>query len=684
MSQILGFRKDRLGARLVTLANTLMLAKQYGCEAKYWWPEKSENHDMAISVEHPIFTAEFVAENLILAKGNDKPDVSRYQDLPELQGRMTSEDFHTRVRENKGENYLTQEGFFQFRFNGETVKDAKLRFADAVEGIKFSEEITSRLNHAIAHLREANEHLVALHIRRGDILDQGRWQHRNWTAKYSPDEFFEPALEQRDCSIVIFSDTPDVAQRLIGGRAHVQTPEGLLDLDNCSELQRDLLSLLLMSKCDEIVAPAVSAFSTSASLLGNVPITVVPRDLKPEVRMERYNLLLDRVLHTPASFYGEGDLAQSTGFAFLHALHIRKEKELFTVLKDRMSKRYLRSFYYPLIMALALANDDPEYCISAGKDAQSDEYLWSEDIEICIGLSCVAQHYLAEDQAAASRNFFAHYLYRKKVIPDLDAVMNYFLENDPDVGKLFMLDPVILDIYRYGKAKKRLFMVPVDDSILGGSLNNAIPLWVTAMDWQEIFSRKQVEKNIRNYPTFPGKLVPLPQEIKDAVSQHFKNEAALPSDDKSLVLLSFYAAILRLHGKHYRAGKVLRHCLKFNPNSAISLKRLADNFRDQGDAVNALNLLHQASACVPDHPGLLLILGLNMLQGGDYTNAEVCFEKAAQSGIDLQRVYEEWEKSLQKLGKRQKRLRVLKQAKTLFPDVEQFHKKFEQLSLSLS
>jgi len=236
----------------------------------------------------------------------------------------------------------------------------------------------------------------ALHVRRGDVLDKDPWLHKNWVSKFAPDEFYTSVMDRPDTATVLFSDTPEVVTRMASTRPSAVTLADLVDAPDLSEMQRDLVEMLLMARCNDIVAPSLSAFSASAAMMGGMGVIELPHDLPGDDRFAAYDILLDRILAGPDSFHNAGDFAQSAGYAFRHALNVKRHHALYEQLKSVMAQGQDYAFYLPLVMALAIACGEPAHALALDAQAKSDPNIWSDDKMICAALGRVADHTAGE------------------------------------------------------------------------------------------------------------------------------------------------------------------------------------------------------------------------------------------------------------------------------------------------
>ena len=674
MAQIIGYRKDRLGARIIALGNLLFLEGKFGAEVRYLWPDGFESHDMAVeNPKHPIFDPVFAAKYIQQIPMGDRPDIDDLTDIDKVRGRISTKIFEERLA--KGERFLANEGIEPLLFSNELGPTHAQTFREALARIEFAEPIRQVLDEATAKLRALGETPLALHVRRGDVLDKDPWCHKNWVSKFAPDEFYEVVMDRPKTATLLFSDTPAAAARLASSRAGAITLDDLIDTPDLSEMQRDLVELLLMAQCDAVVAPSLSAFSSSAALMTGMGINELPAGLPPEERFPAYDRLLGRILKGPDSFHNTGDFAQSIGYAFGHALKEKKHHAVYDLLKNSMAEGQDYAFYQPLIMALAIACGAPAHAVKIHKKAKLDPHIWPDDLKICDALGCVAAHSVGDAQAMPL--FLQLYLSRNKTAPHLDSLANYFFTQEPLFQELFMVDKLTLDTFRFGRDRERIFLFPVDDELHDGALNAAFPIWIPGADWPEMFERPQIIKNITKEPSFQAKRAQMPTEIKAAELAFFQDEAHLPTDENSLRLLSVYSTALALSGRYRRASGLMFHCRKHAPDNPLFLKRLANRFRATGHLDKVAFNLSRALSIAPNHPGLNLMQAELLQDADDHAGANAVLTGIADASILPFAFYKSWEKSLRKLKSRDAAKDVIVQASKRFPDHPIFEKQWK-------
>lgn len=505
----------------------------------------------------------------------------------------------------------------------------------------------------------------ALHVRRGDVLDKEPWCNRNWTAKFAPDEFYTAIISRPNTATVLFSDTPEVAERLSANNPASITIDALIDVQDLSILQRDVVELLLMAHCKTVVAPTLSAFSSSAILIGGMNSVRLPSDLPKGDRTGAYDKVLARILAGPECFYNDGDFAQSFGYAFRHALNVNQHRELYAQLSSIMSTGPTYAFYFPLAMALAIACDRPDHAFELDLISKSNANMWESDRMVCASLGRLADHMVGNTQRATS-DFMKLYFVRNKADAGQDTLAHYFYSKEPTFQEIFQLDPIAITTLA-DMTKARTFLFPADANLHDGALNRTLPLWITGADWHEMFEKKKLQQNLTNSPDFAGKQALFPNEILVAERDYFRNEKPLPTDSDSLMLLSVYAIALRLSGRYMRAVSLMYHCRNHLPEHPIFRKRLADQLLTVGKRDGAIRNFENVAKMLPKHPGLTIARASLAQEEGDHRMAVKLFEANSDELILPLNYFKSWEVSLRKLKSTEGVSAVIGEAKKRFP-----------------
>src|SRR6056297_2084345 len=260
----IGMRKDQLGARLLMMLNSIRLAEDYGTDFRInWFPRGA----MAPKLDTPadLFAPDFMARHFI-----DNADFEALDDRTEPLWSFLKDQSPERLEAHLagGGHVLLDEGFEIVAFPWEDGSDLRGRFRGFISRIGFNPVVGRRMAAVEAAMDAQGKRTIAYHIRRGDILNEAPWKHKEWPAKIEPDELYSAYLEKNaDAGALVFSDQPESIARFTAAHPKVARIDDLVDLSDCKPVQRDFLELYAMSRASEIVAPPISAFSRAAARL---------------------------------------------------------------------------------------------------------------------------------------------------------------------------------------------------------------------------------------------------------------------------------------------------------------------------------------------------------------------------------------------------------------------------------
>ena len=240
----IGLRKDQLGARLLMMLNSIRLAEDYGTDFRInWFPRGA----MAPKLDTPadLFDEAFIARHFI-----DNADFEALDDRTRPLWSFLKDRGPDRLEAHLagGGHVLLDEGFEIVEFPWEDAAALRGRFRGFIERIGFH-PVVARHMAAIEAAMTGERRTIAYHIRRGDILNEEPWKHKEWPAKIEPDELYSAYLEKNpDAGALVFSDQPESIARFAAAHGKVRAIDDLVDLSDCKPVQRDFLELFAMSR----------------------------------------------------------------------------------------------------------------------------------------------------------------------------------------------------------------------------------------------------------------------------------------------------------------------------------------------------------------------------------------------------------------------------------------------------
>lgn len=294
--QIIGFRVDRVGARLICMLNVMRLSRKFGVSGKYLWLSEPDGPYPELADPQDFLAADFVARHIRIVDRH--PDDGARLNVSAVAPRSNVAGFAAALA--AGQLYECVSMADVMRFMDEPAEDVAADIRDIARQIALAPPLAEALARARGIIAQAGGgEPVAIHVRRGDILDGAPWSYSAWPTKYVPDEFFHAFIARTEGPVIAFSDTPAAVTHLAQGNPRVIAASDLFDSASLSVTARDLLELLLISDCAQVGAPAYSAFSRAATIMGRCEIVPLPQALDPDLRLAAYDALLERAIARP-------------------------------------------------------------------------------------------------------------------------------------------------------------------------------------------------------------------------------------------------------------------------------------------------------------------------------------------------------------------------------------------------
>lgn len=360
--RLLAFRNDRLGARLITLVNAMRLSSDFELPLAVHWNQAT---DIGRVFNDPLefFDTGFVRNHFIdeaewKAVRNDTVRIGNLLEKGAAGLRETLD---------SGRDVLIDNAFGLIAFADEDAEVVKSRVAALLADFPFAESLTPSLR----QIADTVSGGTAYHIRRGDLISFPRAMHRSWPRKYVPDEIYMLHIERviaRGARPVIFSDDPGAIRRFKTAYPQLVAAEELFDVTRLTEGQRDLMELYAMSRCAKIVAPAQSAFSSTAADLGGATKIEVGEDLsegEKEAALERLATRLSDPTGRDIAAE-EGDLGQSFIHVSDHLTATGRAHEATAALGKHLEAGLNISFLYPQQLEMQLRNRDFQGAVKTG------------------------------------------------------------------------------------------------------------------------------------------------------------------------------------------------------------------------------------------------------------------------------------------------------------------------------
>ena len=363
--RLISFRSDRLGARLISLVNTMRLAEDYGIGFAAHWPFAVDVtavfNDPTELLQKDFVDAHFIEREEWLAC---KQRMQRIGDVI----RQGPEFLNERIA--AGDNVSVDQAFGINVLEGEDADAVKPHFLAALDRVPFADALRG----PIETVSEALQGATAYHIRRGDLTEGLRAMNKPWPHKVVPDEFYEQHMENElgdgQTGAVLFSDDAGVLEHYTRTFPALRTIHDMIDLGGLTEAQRDFIELYAMSRSAKIIAPERSAFSSTAVDLGSAVKKAVTEDMTPELRAAAHERLLVRLRDRPESFPGEGEIGQSLAHIGPYLEAEGRAGEAADLFAERIRTGLNIAFIYPEAMRLAHLVGDTDKVLDLARAMQ--------------------------------------------------------------------------------------------------------------------------------------------------------------------------------------------------------------------------------------------------------------------------------------------------------------------------
>ncbi|SET17575.1 hypothetical protein [Paracoccus homiensis] len=610
---IVGFRRDRIGARLIGLLNVLRLGQIYEAEAVYLWLADPTGHYPELADPHDFLCGDFIDRHIRIVGG--MPDLTGRSNLSALAMTVDAASFRQRLA--RGELFHSDAAFEMTCLLGESRDEAHRQAVRIAADLPLAPRLAERLAEGRRRLAEwAGDRgaIRALHLRRGDLLDGDPWSLSSWPAKYVPDEFCRVWIDQQPGPVVVFTDTPAATAHLAQGDPRVVPVDQVLDLDGLNAAERDMLEVLVMAGATRIGAPGGSAFSRAALTIGHAQLDSLPRSLPPQENQDAHQALLDRVISRPDSFLCSGDLAQSAQHALHHAITTGQGAALADALAAMSDAAARHPFLYRIAAVSALHAGRHDTARDVAARALAAPNLVPRDTRECQQVQDTVG-VIGDPQSPASLDAFLLACFGEKA--------HHRPVRDMMAAALFG---------QPGSTALRLLMLPGwQAQDLAERAEAAVPpLWSYLGDWEELLDDVTARQPLREMPDLHRKML---QSGRDGLiaDEAFASGAApdTPRDAYGTARIGLAASALSLHGRYARALRLLHWLDEVQPGDAMINKRLADTCFRLGNADLGFEFLGAALDAMPDNVLLHLSMARRAAVAGRAAQALDRLEQAA-------------------------------------------------------
>lgn len=302
---ILADRTDRLGGRMIAIANAMRLARLFDRPLRIHWPAVD---DIGADLNDPLqlFDAGFAARHILPAL----PPGLTVTRTGWLSGQPTAT---ARALLDTGAIIATDMGFDLFAFADEDPADVAAQVHALWDAFPFAPPLRALRDRLRASL---GPDTVAYHLRRGDILhgEETRWA--PWPDKHRPDEYVDSHLAltlAHGLRPLVFTDHPPAAAALCARHPHLTDAATILPADGLTPAQTDAAAFIALSLCRTVYGARQSAFSLIPTLLGGGTCRDILDDLSADDLRAATAALAARLTTIPATALpgAEGEPIQS-------------------------------------------------------------------------------------------------------------------------------------------------------------------------------------------------------------------------------------------------------------------------------------------------------------------------------------------------------------------------------------
>jgi tetratricopeptide (TPR) repeat protein len=613
------FRNDRLGGRLISVLNTMRIARDHDLPFRVRW---HENDDIAQVFNDPelFFEADFVADHFISAEdwAEERGEAVRLRELDD----MTPEGVRAYIA--AGGIVLIDGSFGHECLMGEETAAV----SQSAAGIWARFPLAPAIREAAAEIRaKVGENALGYHVRRGDLITSHRVMNRPWPQKYVFDEIYFRHLDGATSDgrkPILFSDDPDTIARYRGRYPDLLPATELYDATPFQEGQRDLLELIAMSCCSDIVAPALSGFSSTAATLGGIRHTDVLQALSAEEIEAAHQDMVARLSNaTPSGSIETGHVSQSLAHAepwlIAHDRSAEAERILTRLIDDGLNI----SFLYPRLAMLRLDLGDPEGALAAHAHVEQREVHYHSDValaDICASLAALELGRPDEAARLARRGFW-----QASALPQLSAIVSALISlGILDQTNFFPTDDAARTLWLHPAS--RLSDRPGIRRALGIGKDDTAP---------QIFSASPL-----SWDWFPL-IRPVPAQQLRRHPHRRQHEAGLERLEETespgaLSLAALYDALIESEADPL--GR-LREIAQEAPDIPMVHHRLSVAAAKLKDRDAALEGAERAAELAPDAPAFIAWRGITRGQSGDREGERADLERAIhEMGFSLPRL----------------------------------------------
>jgi len=589
------------------MLNAIRLAEDYGTDFKInWFPRGAA----APKLDQPadLFSDAFMAEHFI---DNDIYEALDPKPLPLWRFRKDSDSKRLEAALADGNDILLDEGFEIIEFPWEDSRDLRTRFRGFISRIGFNPIVQRHIDEIEVALAKGTGRTIAYHIRRGDILNEDPWKHKDWPAKIEPDELYRFYLEKHsEAGAIVFSDQPESVERFKSSNPKVGSIDDIVDLSDCKPLQRDFLELFAMSRASEIVAPPISGFSRAAALLSGQDVQNFGNVLTRDEFDIAYGRAADRLKEGVDKFITPSEAAHIYSKVARWMNDQGRDQDAYDAGRAVLDAGADNAFV-PLFHAIQ--------CIYLGRwkeglavidRALASPDMWKEQYVVTLAIRAHILGALGRPEMA--RRSFLRALWQKPMLPDVCVVGSFMVRRRRlKPGAALHFDAASL---------ATIFVNPRGRNIIlqqNRILNHrrAMDTSMITVDWPWFCTDSKLDR-----------LFKTPSDVREIQGKLAERHQDRPGAGP----YSFSAILEARMGNVERAQVLNERALKAAPQDGMVRKRQAEIYLMMGDHKRAIAEMQTYRTCAPDHPFWHFLTGMILEDAGNKTAALACFQTASR------------------------------------------------------
>ena len=651
----IGLRKDQLGARLLMMLNAIRLAEDYGTDFRInWFPRGA----MAPKLDTPsdLFDEAFIDQHFV-----DNETFEALTPAPTPIWAFLKDDGPKRLEGHlaAGGHVLLDEGFEIVEFAWEDGEDLRGRFRGFISRIGFNPVVSGHIARIQEAMSKGDGRTIAYHIRRGDILNEDPWKHKEWPAKIEPDELYSAYLEKNaGAGALVFSDQPESIARFTTAHPKVGSIDDLVDLSGCKPVQRDFLELFAMSRASEIVAPPISAFSRAAARLSGQErkcfhevMTVAERDLA-------YERVYERFVKGPAEFITQSEAAHVFVKLARRLQEAGREQDAWTIGQTILDAGADNAFL-PLVHAInGMYLSKWDEALSYIDIALSDPHQWQENY--ITGLAVRAHVLGALGRRHGARQSFLQAFWQKPMLPDITVIGSFMIKRGrlrPGATLPFDRDTLLLLPVRYQQTN----IVVQQSRILR---RRASDLSSIAIEWPWFAMDGKTDR-----------LLNAPRELERMRDRLAEHHGGIPGAGP----YSFCALLEARMGRTELALEMNSKAIEAAPDDVMVRKRQAEILMMAGDPAAALAEAEMCRAIAPDHAFWHFLTGLIHQEAGEPATARTWFETACAMDDSTAELHARLAELCREMGDDDGAVAALERAAEIAPNQQRYRNRRDRL-----